>query len=1583
MLLCRGLKRRKLGCEQAVSARPRRDGPSARVDLQLSTVSAGAIRHTMQGSEAILGAFGAANARRSLGTFASTARRGWIGPETGKQTRLSESSLPRAGCSFSRASFHSSPTRSAEPVPTPLNEVQVPLISPNLRSQLFPPASSPYAPPPPTPQAISISRSHLEHHGLLSPSSDSSPSKPKKKLEPAIDFTLPKLQGPTISHHFHALGTHVAEPYLSLAKSFAQLDVPRLPEPDRWELVPGWTHYSTEDGCWESVEYPDLDDQAMVFDVETLPYQGGVWPIMAVAAGRTGWYAWCSPWLTGADDRPNHLIPFGPRPSEVERVSTEGDAGSSFASTLFERSSEPPRLLIGHNVLYDRARIESEYTLRRPSTRYVDTLSLHVAVSGLTNPQRPTWIKYRKSLDAAEAARVAGEPEEDEDGDLVYDGSENGAGGGSASSGIEASVKARKKEAKKKAKDAGDGAPLDDPKSRKPTPKTWKEVSSLNSLAEVARLHCGIKVDKSLRDVLIDPSTTLLDVRQNFSELLDYCAKDVHVTWSVFSSLLPKFLESCPHPVTFAGVALMSQPVLPVDKKWPQYLERAEQTYQLRLAAVQKSLNDLAEEAKKKFDEAVPNRDGRYAWEEDLWLRQMDWSPKQARRLPGDEPAKRRTKRAMEKAVAEQAGAGQDRVAQPKAPARKPIVFAERRPRWTTQLDKLSLQHPLTPLLFETTYRSQPVVYSHSLGWLFAVPTRKKFVLIEGEDAIDIDALDASKDRPVVELLEGSPKVKLFTVPLKKGQTRALTLVSRQHLKKVADGLLSSPHGEFEEAMGLAKKDEGGEVYNRVMAKLRELAAEAEGITKRIRDRNLWLKQLDWEMVDVSPHDDNVESKSAAPPTTIVNDAQPIRSDYKPSDLIWPKWYWDLDVPGHGLDVSIGKRAAPLLLRLRWKGFPIAHSKQHGWCYRIPKTELDDAVSADPSLSPLSFSDVADIYLSEDDDGVYVKLPHPDGEGKNVGSPLSKPFVSAFEDGILTSEFPAAEAALALNASCSYWASARERILNQMVVWDGAPKTTPPTPAALAAADADESTRGLILPQVLPMGTITRRAVERTWLTASNAKKNRVGSELKSMVQAPAGYAIVGADVDSEELWICSVMGDAQFGIHGATAIGWMTLEGTKSAGTDLHSKSASILGISRDDAKVFNYSRIYGAGVKHAVQLLLKSNPTLTTEQATQLAKNLYASTKGVVDRTAAFKRNFWHGGTESFVFNKLEEIAQSERPRTPALGCGLTAALTKAYLPAEGRSKAGEGYLPSRINWVVQSSGVDYLHLLLVAMEYLTKRYEIDARYLISVHDEIRYLVKEEDKYRAAMALQIANLWTRSLFAYRLQMPDLPQGCAFFSAVDIDSCFRKEVNMTCLTPSNPDAIPFGESQDVSDSLSHTSGGSLFRDGRDMALAERELPSVPVPTDLNDATIVGDQHRVDQTEFLIAQTVSKPSEIMRLWKQSIENARKAPLVRLKPSGSVQKRTNLGSVVDLPLKKIRSIRFDQDDSDSQLRPRGEPTPLPRRRSSKVSSPSTTKTTAKRKAVSRDDLEDDDEGFPDELGQDEEISLDRPLTRTHV
>jgi DNA polymerase gamma 1 len=208
---------------------------------------------------------------------------------------------------------------------------------------------------------------------------------------------------------------------------------------------------------------------------------------------------------------------------------------------------------------------------------------------------------------------------------------------------------------------------------------------------------------------------------------------------------------------------------------------------------------------------------------------------------------------------------------------------------------------------------------------------------------------------------------------------------------------------------------------------------------------------------------------------------------------------------------------------------------------------------------------------------------------------------------------------------------------------------------------------GVILPQIVTMGTVTRRAVEPTWLTASNAKKNRIGSELKANVIAPNGYKIVGADVDSQELWISSLLGDAQFGIHGATAFGWMTLQGNKADATDLHSRSAAIIQSSRDHAKVFNYARIYGSGLSFASDLLLKYNPLLTPTEAKARAQKLYDETKGArwypgrkmkqnhLTPTSQLlwdrlNKPFWFGGSESYMFNALEGIAMSDDPRTPA---------------------------------------------------------------------------------------------------------------------------------------------------------------------------------------------------------------------------------------------------------------------------------------------------------------------------------------------
>lgn len=597
-----------------------------------------------------------------------------------------------------------------------------------------------------------------------------------------------------------------------------------------------------------------------------------------------------------------------------------------------------------------------------------------------------------------------------------------------------------------------------------------------------------------------------------------------------------------------------------------------------------------------------------------------------------------------------------------------------------------------------------------------------------------------------------------------------------------------------------------------------------------------WLRQLDWSGQEIKM----VKGKKKSDPP------RPAARQKLPG---MPQWYKDLFPKKDGpIGLSVRTRIAPLLLRLSWDGYPLVWSDKYGWTFRVP---VEDAHKYNQrSMQECNAFDEKDIILRDDRKAVYFKLPHKDGPHARCANPMAKGYMPYFEQGVLSSEFAYAKEALEMNASCSYWISARDRIMSQMVVYESDGAKGPPQVL-------NESETGYILPQVIPMGTVTRRAVENTWLTASNAKKNRVGSELKSMVKAPPGYCFVGADVDSEELWIASLVGDAQFQLHGGNAVGFMTLEGTKAAGTDLHSRTAGILGITRNDAKVFNYGRIYGAGLKFASTLLRQFNPGLSEAETTKVAANLYKATKGTkTSRKTLHKRSFWRGGTESFVFNKLEDFAEQERPRTPVLGAGITEALMSRFV-SQG------GFMTSRINWAIQSSGVDYLHLLIISMDYLIRRFNIDARLAITVHDEIRYLVREEDKYRAAMALQVSNVWTRAMFSQQMGINDLPQACAYFSAVDIDHVLRKEVDMDCITPSHKTAIPHGESVDINALLANSASyldSSIVPTNPPQISSITYTPRVPVMESIQQGTY--------DINFLKAQITADDKELREIIKE-------------------------------------------------------------------------------------------------------------------
>ncbi len=648
-----------------------------------------------------------------------------------------------------------------------------------------------------------------------------------------------------------------------------------------------------------------------------------------------------------------------------------------------------------------------------------------------------------------------------------------------------------------------------------------------------------------------------------------------------------------------------------------------------------------------------------------------------------------------------------------------------------------------------------------------------------------------------------------------------------------------------------------------------------------------WLSQLDWSGQAVKM----VKGKKKNEPP------RPAARQKKPG---MPQWYKDLFASNDAkMNLTVRTRIAPLLLRLSWDGYPLIWSDKYGWTFKIP---LDSALGYRArAVVRCDMSDEKNLTIRDDRQHQYFKLPHVGGPQAICATPMAKSYLQYFEKGILSSEYSYAKEALEMNASCSYWISARDRIKSQMVVYEDEAIGVKRTPSSKGI--------GYILPQVIPMGTITRRAVENTWLTASNAKSNRVGSELKSMIRAPSGYCFVGADVDSQELWIASLIGDAQFGIHGGNAIGFMTLEGTKAAGTDLHSKTAKILGISRNDAKVFNYGRIYGAGPKFASRLLQQSNPNLSEQQTLEIAMRLYKETKGSkTTRKVLSDRPFWRGGTESLVFNTLEEFAEQERPRTPVLGAGITEALMRRFV-----NKGG--FMTSRINWAIQSSGVDYLHLLIISMDYLIRRFHLDARLAISVHDEIRYLVKEEDKYRGAMALQVANLWTRAMFSQQMGIDDLPQGCAYFSAVDIDHVLRKEVDMDCVTPSNPDKIPHGESLSIGQLLEK--GSSAFLDPEivphnPIALEQYEyIPRIPVMAALSENVDLG---------FLKAQISNSDQELSKIVKEAV---RKAGTATKSSTTATLRNSRVGvspecaQLMDMPYIHLQGWSWDQSSELGQ------------------------------------------------------------------
>ncbi|XP_054387808.1 DNA polymerase subunit gamma-1 isoform X2 [Pongo abelii] len=973
------------------------------------------------------------------------------------------------------------------------NPLHIQMLSRGLHEQIFGQGGEM-----PGEAAVRRSVEHLQKHGLW--------GQPAAPL-PDVELRLPPLYGDNLDQHFRLLAQKQSLPYLEAANLLLQAQLP--PKPPAWAWAEGWTRYGPEG---EAVPVAIPEERALVFDVEVCLAEG-ICPTLAVAISPSAWYSWCSRRLV--EERYSWTSQLSP--ADLIPLEVPGGASSPTQRDWQEQ------LVVGHNVSFDRAHIREQYLIQGSGMRFLDTMSMHMAISGLSSFQRSLWIAAKQGKHK---------------------------------------VQPPTKQVQKSQRKARRGPAV--------SSWDWLDISSVNNLAEVRRLYVGgPPLEKEPRELFV--KGTMKDIRENFQDLMQYCAQDVWATHEVFQQQLPLFLERCPHPVTLAGMLEMGVSYLPVNQNWERYLSEAQGTYEELQREMKKSLMDLANDACQLLSGE--------RYKEDPWLWDLEWDlqefkQKKAKKVK-KEPA------TASKLPIEGAGAPGDPMDQedlgpcseeeefqqdvmaraclqklkettellPKRPQHLPGHPGWYRklcprlddPAWTPGPSLLSLQMRVTPKLMALTWDGFPLHYSERHGWGYLVPGRR----------------DNLASLPTGTTLESAGVVCPY---------RAIESLYRKHcLEQGKQQLIPQEAGLAEEF----------------------LLTDNSAIWQTV-------EELDYLEVEAEAKMENLRAPVPGQPLVLTARGGP--KDTQPSYHHGNGPYNDVDIPG---------------------------------CW-------------------------------------FFKLPHKDGNSCNVGSPFAKDFLPKMEDGTLQAGPGGASGprALEINKMISFWRNAHKRIRYRL---------------------SDEG----------------------EWLVR----------ELHLPVDRTEG--------------------------------GWISLQ-------DLRK-------VQRETAR-----------------------------------KSQWRKWEVIAERA-------WKGGTESEMFNKLESIATSDIPRTPVLGCRISRALEP--------SAVREEFMTSRVNWVVQSSAVDYLHLMLVAMKWLFEEFAIDGRFCISIHDEVRYLVREEDRYRAALALQITNLLTRCMFAYKLGLNDLPQSVAFFSAVDIDRCLRKEVTMDCKTPSNPTGmerrygIPQGEALDIYQIIELTKG--------------------------------------------------------------------------------------------------------------------------------------------------------------------------------
>ncbi|KAL5004061.1 hypothetical protein ScPMuIL_017517 [Solemya velum] len=493
-------------------------------------------------------------------------------------------------------------------------------------------------------------KKHLKKHNLADKESD---------VLKDVNFELPQLQGSNIDKHFRTLAQRQVEDYEKLAEILIESN--HHSKPKEWSYSKGWTRYE-HDGTATPVDFPE--EQAIVFDIECLVNEGG-YPTMATALSSKYWYSWCSDYLVQDQFR------WTSRPRVEDLIPLETKRGSNKLSA----DQCLKRLVIGHNVGFDRSFVKEQYYIQRSKLRFLDTMSIHIAVCGLTTFQRILYVATNKNSSRKEVKEWL------EKGKLHGDVHSDG----------------------------------------------WKGVSTMNNLRDVYNLHCGGEpLDKSERDVFMEGN--MADVREKFQDLMSYCARDVEATLEVFRKLWPEFKERFQHPVTLAGMMEMGTAYLPTNQNWERYINQCNTTYTDLQRELKQLLMGMANDACELL------HDEKY--KDDPWLWDLDWSVAE---MKMKKSPKKKSIKTKEEEVTDEEEDVIDKVLSTEDLIPKRATHMPGYPQWYRDLcpkinaedwspgpSLVSPQLRVTPKLLRLTWDGFPVHYSDKHGWGYVVPGRQE-----------------------------------------------------------------------------------------------------------------------------------------------------------------------------------------------------------------------------------------------------------------------------------------------------------------------------------------------------------------------------------------------------------------------------------------------------------------------------------------------------------------------------------------------------------------------------------------------------------------------------------------------------------------------------------------------------------------------------------------------------------------------------------------------------------------------------------------------------------------------------------------